>query len=284
VRVRDKHVRNPVLVLCGHRVPPLAAALLRPVRVKRDAFYISRVGYRNHHFLRRDKILHIHVELRVGNLGKAVVPEVLDNLHRLCANNIRNLFLASQNFKKALYLAPKRHKVGVDFVALQSREFVKLQFQNRARLILRQIKQAGRVVVSAIRILHKFYIVVYVARAPTLAKQSLFRRVGRVGRLYKLYHFVQVSDRRRKPKQRVRFRPRLVQLENRASADDPAPKLYERFQNLHDVEQNRPPVFKRHHVYRKTGLHFRKLIKLIQNDVGNRVAFKFYHDAHALAR
>ena len=122
-----------------------------------------------------------------------------------------------------------------------------------------------------------------VFRGPGAVHQFLPRNGGVIRLADKRDHFIDIGDGDGEAEQDMGAVARLLEFEFRAARDGLFAEIDEGRENLLEIHQLRAAAVEREHVDGEIRLQWRMRKKLVEHDIGHRVALELDHHAHAVA-
>ena len=168
----------------------------------------------------------------------------------------------------------------MNLITLQTRQALQLQIQNGAGLRFGQmIKSVLNLAVRLVDQLDKRFNVIC---RPGFGKQRVFciLRIGR--RADQFDDRIQIFNRQSQTDQCMSTIAGFIQFINRAAADDFLAELNKRRDDFFQIHHHRAAAVDSQHIHAEAGLQRRIFIKLVQNDIGLKIAFDLNNDANAL--
>ena len=247
---------HEVLLPGGLPHDALAAAVLRPVCVERDALAIAKVRERHGHVLFLNDVVEVDIVRGERDLRAARVGVLAAHLEDLLLDDAEQQPLVR---KDRLIMGNGLHKLRVlihDFVALEAREASKAHIEDGLRLLLR--------------------------KAEAFAQALLCNGSG--GRfLDDLHNLVDVVKRDDEAFQNVQALLCAVKVVLRPAGDDLLLEGEVMGEHLPEVEHLRLAVHKGKHDDAEGILQLGVLVELVQDDVRVHVLLELDDDAHAVA-
>ena len=237
---------------------------------------------RDDHVLALDQGLDIGLELDILDRRAARIGELLLDLQQLVAQDLDKALARAQDFEMAADLGDQLLQFVGDLVALEPRQALQPEIEDRARLLVGELVGAVRGNAPALRLdpCQQWRDIIGRPAPPDEAGTS----GGGIGRgADQRDDLVDVGDRDEEADQGMRPLARLIQEIGGAAGDD----LFAEGDKGHDdVAQGQlfgAAGVDRQHVDAKAGLQRRVAEQLVQNDVGIGVALQFDDEPHAVA-
>ncbi len=214
------------------------------------------MGDRDDHLLVGDQVLDVDLALGVRDLGAPLVAVGLDDLGELVLDDAVDLLLVAEDLAELLDPLDEVGMLLLDLVRLERRQSAQGQLEDGLRLDQCQLEPLDEPVAGRLRV-------------PRAADHR--------------DHLVEVGERDEQTLQHVRALLGPAQLVLRAADDDVALVIDVVADHLTQGQRPRDVVDERDHVDAERRLHRRVLVKLVEHDLGDRVALELDHDPHAVA-